>query len=87
MKPQWNFSEVVKQMLQFYADKVQYCRLLLMWFMHMRSDSLLLINIPQGDVQMSVSAILVLGDMINGLLDIKIVEQWFSSYIGVCVCV
>lgn len=36
----------------------------------------------QGDVQMSVSALLVLGDKANGLIDDQITEQWFASYIG-----
>jgi hypothetical protein len=36
----------------------------------------------QGDVQMSVSALLVLGDKANGLISDQIIEQWFASYIG-----
>ena len=36
----------------------------------------------KGDVQMSVSALLVLGERGTGLLEEKAVEQWFSSYIG-----
>ena len=36
----------------------------------------------KGDVQMSVSALLVLGERGTGLLEEKTVEQWFSSYIG-----
>ena len=36
----------------------------------------------QGDVQMSVSALLVLGDKACGLIDDQIMEQWFASYVG-----
>ena len=36
----------------------------------------------KGDVQTSVSAMLVLGERGTGLLEEKTVEQWFSSYIG-----
>ena len=38
----------------------------------------------QGDVQMSVSALLVLGDKANGFISDQIMEQWFASYIGKC---
>ena len=31
---------------------------------------------------MSVSALLVLGDKVSGLIDDQIMEQWFSSYVG-----
>ena len=36
----------------------------------------------QGDVQTSVSALLVLGDKANGLISDQSTEQWFASYIG-----
>jgi len=38
--------------------------------------------LTKGDVQMSVSALLVLGERGTGLLEEKTMEQWFSSYIG-----
>ncbi len=44
----------------------------------------------QGDVQMSVSVLLVLGDKTPGLVNEIQQEQWFSSYIGMyihtCAC-
>lgn len=36
----------------------------------------------QGDIQMSVSTLLVLGDKADGLISDEITEQWFSSYVG-----
>ncbi|GAB6027610.1 hypothetical protein CHUAL_001851 [Chamberlinius hualienensis] len=35
----------------------------------------------QGDVQMSVSVLIVLGDRIKGVIDDATQEQWYSSYI------
>ena len=34
---------------------------------------------------MSVSVLLVLGERGKGLVDDNSIEQWFSSYIGMCV--
>ncbi len=36
----------------------------------------------QGDVQMSVSVLLVLGERAHGLVNEDQLVQWFSSYIG-----
>ena len=36
----------------------------------------------QGDVQMSVTVLLVLGDRASQLVDELSMEHWFSSYIG-----
>ncbi len=41
----------------------------------------------QGDVQMSVSVLLVLGDRAPGLVNDLQLEQWFSSYIGNNLCI
>ncbi|KFM74146.1 WD repeat-containing protein 24, partial [Stegodyphus mimosarum] len=51
--PPWNFTEIVADMLKFYAE--------------------------QGDVQMSVSVLLVLGDKIKNAVDESLQEQWFHS--------
>ena len=40
------------------------------------------LDIMQGDVQMCVSALIVLGDKIRHKIDEQIQEQWLMSYIG-----
>ena len=39
----------------------------------------------QGDVQMSVTVLLVLGDRGREVVDEVSMEQWYSSYIGTCI--
>ena len=36
----------------------------------------------QGDVQMAVSALIVLGDRIQDKISMELQEQWYMSYIG-----
>ena len=36
----------------------------------------------QGDVQMAVSALIVLGDRIRDKISLEVQEQWYMSYIG-----
>ena len=38
--------------------------------------------LPQGDVQMCATALIVLGDKIKSQVDEVAQEQWFMSYIG-----
>ena len=39
--------------------------------------------VVQGDVQMSVTVLLVLGERASTLVDEPNMEHWFSSYIGI----
>ena len=39
-------------------------------------------SLSQGDVQMAVSALIVLGDRIRDKISLEDQEQWFMSYIG-----
>ena len=43
---------------------------------------LLLTVYYQGDVQMAVSVVIVLGDKIRSHIDQMTLEHWFMSYIG-----
>lgn len=46
--------------------------------------SLIVGFVLQGDVQMCVSALIVLGDKIRSRIDEQTQEQWLMSYIGEC---
>ena len=51
--------------------------------LHSSEESLNICFVLQGDVQMRVSCLLVLGEKAKGLVDDKTIEHWFSSYIGI----
>ncbi|XP_015908110.1 GATOR2 complex protein WDR24 isoform X2 [Parasteatoda tepidariorum] len=53
--PPWNFTDIVVDMLQFYAE--------------------------QGDVQMAVSVLIVLGEKLKYIVKESLQEQWFQSYL------
>ena len=40
----------------------------------------------QGDVQMSASVLIILGDRIRSHIEEVVQEQWLMSYIGMSMC-
>ena len=77
--PKWDFTSLIVEVLHHFADEVTLLSPISCRFLVGTNKVRVL---PQGDVQMSVSLLIVLGDRIRYKIDEQTQELWLMSYIG-----